>query len=610
MYEGYMPAGGTDTDYWFNFINPVASLQEAKISYDLGNYGNAALAGLGALPLIGAVGKGTAKGIGILDDAYRAAMSKSDEFARSFNLADEAPESSYTFTQSTDDLANLADEATTSVGARNNPTNFYDEYLFNENVNLERIPEEDLMTAFSENPNATIVEAISPTLPGNYTNLNELLIAQDKAFSEGVDISNRWALADSEKYFSTIDEASKMMEEIPKIQDQKAAIINQRELVVQKSIEDFMQSKGLLEKYKENPFRTDIPHSFFIEFHDDLMKNPDYVKLTDEINSYDEAIKQIEVSANQKIVDAEQYVDPIFKEKVQNLYNLAGQNAPELANIQKDIPIFLQLNESDPLFSTLSKEAQDYIRKNRGEIYGTSGLPKGETVTLGSIAGDELTYLSTPKDSSINTEIVRSVEQKFLLPEDVRATAVHEGGHAISQKAYNNWVKLVAEYDPMYLYYVNHSRNDIAKEFKRWMVDPTLPVDGKYTTQTWKSGIGELHSELMAARAEVVSNYVKKNGMSIDEAVELVKKQEAEGDPFLFEYYLNESPSELRKHFKPDTPDQIKKQLIQILPAGIVIAGTASGISMSGSGDGSTTNTQGYKLGGSHKNKYIGLFRQ
>jgi hypothetical protein len=114
----------------------------------------------------------------------------------------------------------------------------------------------------------------------------------------------------------------------------------------------------------------------------------------------------------------------------------------------------------------------------------------------------------------------------------------------------------------------------------------------------------------MAARAEVVSNYVKKNGMSIDEAVELVKKQEAEGDPFLFEYYLNESPSELRKHFKPDTPDQIKKQLIQILPAGIVIAGTASGISMSGSGDGSTTNTQGYKLGGSHKNKYIGLFRQ
>jgi len=610
MYEGYMPAGGTDTDYWFNFINPVASLQEAKISYDLGNYGNAALAGLGALPLIGAVGKGTAKGIGILDDAYRAAMSKSDEFARSFNLADEAPESSYTFTQSTDDLANLADEATTSVGARNNPTNFYDEYLFNENVNLERIPEEDLMTAFSENPNATIVEAISPTLPGNYTNLNELLIAQDKAFSEGVDISNRWALADSEKYFSTIDEASKMMEEIPKIQDQKAAIINQRELVVQKSIEDFMQSKGLLEKYKENPFRTDIPHSFFIEFHDDLMKNPDYVKLTDEINSYDEAIKQIEVSANQKIVDAEQYVDPIFKEKVQNLYNLAGQNAPELANIQKDIPIFLQLNESDPLFSTLSKEAQDYIRKNRGEIYGTSGLPKGETVTLGSIAGDELTYLSTPKDSSINTEIVRSVEQKFLLPEDVRATAVHEGGHAISQKAYNNWVKLVAEYDPMYLYYVNHSRNDIAKEFKRWMVDPTLPVDGKYTTQTWKSGIGELHSELMAARAEVVSNYVKKNGMSIDEAVELVKKQEAEGDPFLFEYYLNESPAELRKHFKPDTPDQIKKQLIQILPAGIVIAGTASGISMAGSGDGSTTNTQGYKLGGSHKNKYIGLFRQ
>jgi hypothetical protein len=619
MYEGYMPAGGTDTDYWFNFINPVASLQDAKISYDLGNYGDAALAGLGALPLIGAVGKGTAKGVGILDDAYRAAMSKSDEFARSFNLVDEAPVTSSTFTQSTDDLANLTDEATTSIGARNNPTNFYDEYLYNENVNLERIPEEDLMTAFSENPNAIMVEAISPILPGGYTNLDEFLLAQNKAFNEGVDISKKWVLSDSEKYYSTIDEASKIREEIPKIRDQKSAIIDQRDLVVQKAIEDFMQSKGLLEKYKENPFRTDIPQSFFIEFNDDLMKNPDYIKLTDEINSYDEAIKKIEVNANQKILDAEQYVDPIFKEKVQNLYNLAGQNIPEVANIRKDTPILLSLLESDPLLSTLSKKAQDYIRTNSDNIGGVA-LTTGETITVGSEAGNEYFFLSTPKNPMDKSEIIKTVEQRFYPIERVRGVAAHEGGHSIGQSAYD-WRYLIQKDDPMYGYYTNHSDNDIAKEFKTWMAEPTLPNEGtpatynddgtvKYTTETWRSGVGELHSELMLARSEVVSDYVNRYGMPIDEAIELVKKKEAEGDPFLFEYYLKDSPADLSKHFKKDTPDQIKKQLIQALPAVLIIAGAASGISMAGSGDGSTTNTQGYKLGGSHKNKYIGLFRQ
>jgi hypothetical protein len=94
LYERYTPSDNNflkALNETTAIFNPATNLQDAQLSYDLGNYSDAALYGLGSLPLLGALGKGVARGVGAIDDAYRLAMAKSDEFARSLNLADEAP---------------------------------------------------------------------------------------------------------------------------------------------------------------------------------------------------------------------------------------------------------------------------------------------------------------------------------------------------------------------------------------------------------------------------------------------------------------------------------------------------------------------------------------
>jgi hypothetical protein len=72
FYQQYMPAGLEDVNSMVNLLNPVAALQDAQINYDRGNYGSAALYGLGALPLVGALGKGVVKGLRMVDDVARA----------------------------------------------------------------------------------------------------------------------------------------------------------------------------------------------------------------------------------------------------------------------------------------------------------------------------------------------------------------------------------------------------------------------------------------------------------------------------------------------------------------------------------------------------------
>lgn len=69
-YQQYMPSGLSEVDNIINFANPISSAVDAKLAYDQGNYGSAILSGLGALPLIGGLGKGLRglKGISKLDD--------------------------------------------------------------------------------------------------------------------------------------------------------------------------------------------------------------------------------------------------------------------------------------------------------------------------------------------------------------------------------------------------------------------------------------------------------------------------------------------------------------------------------------------------------------
>ena len=127
------------------------------------------------------------------------------------------------------------------------------------------------------------------------------------------------------------------------------------------------------------------------------------------------------------------------------------------------------------------------------------------------------------------------------------------------------------------------------------MVNPTAPVPNpmkpgstKQSTETWKSSVGELHSELMLARYKAAKHLMSRNyaegTLTMDEAIAAVKQLEKNGDDALLNFYLEDAGGNLTKHFKGETSDDMKKALIQILPAVVPAAVIGAGMSSGESG--------------------------
>jgi hypothetical protein len=111
------------------------------------------------------------------------------------------------------------------------------------------------------------------------------------------------------------------------------------------------------------------------------------------------------------------------------------------------------------------------------------------------------------------------------------------------------------------------------------MVEPVLadPKSTRRAKGTWEAAQGELHSELMKARATLISKYMKEDGMSMTDAIEFLKEAEKKGDDTLFEWYMDNAGGNLNKHFKESIPYETKKKLTQLLPAvvGVSTVGAA-----------------------------------
>lgn len=475
---------------------------------------------------------------------------------------------------------------------------FTNDYLFNfNNQALTSVAPEELFTTIASNPGAEIVDVMDATLPEGYgLNTAGVIAAQEEAFNLGTNVADRWAFTDKEKYFGIRAEADDILKnEIPKLTTEKEALINKRELLNQTLVDEFMQSKGLLEKYKADPFTRDISQETFVEYLKYAESNPQMIKLNEELKMIDDAIANTNAKANAKMLEGEQYVDPIFKQKVQDMYTAAGKTMPENINMPKSDARLVQLNEADPSFKALSKEAQEFLKANPTKGVQIPGT--GETITLGSTAEkDARYYLSeTPQGEK---EILRVVNQNFKDPLGVQGTAAHEQRHVV-QKAYD-WLSLVNKYNPEYNYYTTNAENELAKEFNKWMVNPKLAGDPEaytysqgYTYDTWLSGVGELDAQLMKARTDVVKDWMQKYGFSMDEAVQMVKEQELAGDNNLYELYLNNPSAELNYHFKADTPFDIKKKLLQVLPAATVIVGSGAALGAAAGSSGQSQQKRG-----------------
>jgi hypothetical protein len=340
-----------------------------------------------------------------------------------------------------------------------------------------------------------------------------------------------------------------------------------------------------------------------------LKNNPEGIKTYEE---YQKAIKKLQDSEDVKLEYRQNIVDnldPDFKRKVEGLYELSEQPHPDLIQwtspIQPTSEHLVHMGVDEPSFKALTDESKQYLNKNSNNIGGVK-MGTGETITLGSRESDtknlfflepdvkpELVKtvrersnrfpvrLSNPSTwhNIFNPKITKNIyeipkvddSEKTLLevshknmkhPQSVAEVNAHEIGH--DQQKVANWVNLIQEDNQNFKYFTNHDKNELAKAFKESMVEPTAPVDGKYTYESWKSGVGELHSELNMSRLNAAQYYMQQ-GYTMDEAIQLLKQYEAEGNDELYDFYINSS-GDLNKHFKPDVDFKTKKTLLQVLP--------------------------------------------
>jgi len=283
-------------------------------------------------------------------------------------------------------------------------------------------------------------------------------------------------------------------------------------------------------------------------------------------NSRSKILKEL-LDTRQQIKEGK-FIDPTFKEKVTKLFeegNIANANSymlddPMYGPSLRDRSKLVYVNPNDPSINNLSVLDQDYVMNNFNNIGGVR--TNDATITLGSkpTSAHYRKDTLTP-NNQIKSEYILKQKTNYTPINDTGFISAHEGGHDLQNPF--NWVEFFQEHDPKYNYYVGHNRNPIASRFKNAMIEPTLPgPDGRHTNESWLSGIGELHSNLMGERFKEVKDLMDYEGMSMDDAIKLLKK---DPDPFLTR--LINSDNSVSRHFKPGISNEEKLDLLRMLPA-------------------------------------------
>jgi len=456
-----------------------------------------------------------------------------------------------------------------------------------------------------------------PDLPEHVTSKE----AQKDFFDQGVEFSNKWYKKNREAYDDAVQRLSN--ENKKGIKD----LLNQNEQDIFNEVasrktyihDNFLKNNNL---DADDYWKAKINGEDLANFVDDqvkgeyyeLLKNDsaalkqheEYQKIRIKLNEYERSKDTI----RQEIVDQ---LDPDFKRKIEGLHELAEKPHPSnkdwTVNITPTTEHLVYYGVDDPTVRNLTPKTQKYLEENVNNIGGVKMRHSGETITLASSPEYTTTFFIEPdrgRPVFIGNKKVRRnpvklsdpftwsnifekkvlkpqykyprienherilleiQNQRMIDPQHISEVAAHEEGH--TQQNVANWANLVQEYDPTFKYHTNHDKNELAKAFKDAMVEPKLPGTsahqvGDYDYETWKSGIGELHSELNKSRLNAAQNYIEL-GYTMDEAIQILKNLEAEGNDELYEYYMKANGN-LDKHFKPDVDFKTKKTLLQILP--------------------------------------------
>jgi hypothetical protein len=544
--------------------------------------------------------------------------------------------------------SNLASAGNTASDV--NATDFY-EALNAKQYKTTFLSEEDAAKLLKNQPGIKTVSYEGESWPTSLAPELRTTDAVKKEFDLANDFATQWAIQDPSKFNEIGKQWSVLASESANLK--KNPLIKVQTQLENMLFDDWLKSQGLSEQEISelaiNAFRSPEARAnwddLFAEalpiIQERIAASPDMYNqyaLSKRLNlksaKLDQQIKEIP-----KLI--EQTVDPVMKDKIRALYEGAGLKMPEeigtynfgTVGADRNKLLFLKPGfEKSPEFLSLSPSDQAYIIENWEGIGGVR--TSDATITLGSTPSTTR-FLREPRETILGYDeiITPAPEFKFYdprswknyglkpttqyepkwgyaegtvieptilenkiahykLPENVGGTQAHEVGHDI-QRMYDDWSKIIGEYDATYGYYTGSDKNAIAAEFKNAMVEPTLPeasntIGGKnadFTLETWKSSTKELHSELMKKRFEATKYYMNAYpDMTMKDAINHIKELEAAGDTWLIDnFYLSDADGwhTLNKHFKPTTSLETKRRLIQMLPGFAMPLGIGIGIGMS-----------------------------
>ena len=506
-----------------------------------------------------------------------------------------------------------------------------------------------------------------PTQEGSI--YNEGIAGQAQAFEDSSEFAINWGLKNPEKYQQMIantDEIDKINLEISKLnqaketKDAAEAIRPINDAIVQEYLD--LKNITIDEFYMGSKVDTSDYGAFYNKRLSEFSKKDpkiaeNFKRHQDIINKRESLISKKDKLVQDKATLAEEAVDPVFREKVQELYRQAGYPEDQIPknafgskslikDFSKERAKLVEMDYRDPLsepsFDALPPGDQMELANNWKDMLGVN--TPTSTITLGSRVNEPIwmqvrkkmqpiTYeepvpehLQWPsqdfnyfkpstwfkKTKTIQREKLDYPDEPVLVgvhnkwrysPEEIGGVNTHEWGHNY-QKFYDNWGALLTEYDPVLQYRTAHSRNPIAKRFKDAMVEGKLVDssskglrvgDKRYTNETWLSSPNELHSELMKARYKLYTQIkAQRPEKNQQEIINYIKNAEANDNASVYEYYFKT----LDKHFKESTTPREKKELLKLLP--VLIPAVGYGV-MEGMNQDVETGTPQNRYGGNIK---------
>lgn len=366
------------------------------------------------------------------------------------------------------------------------------------------------------------------TITGDLSDMNKIKSNHLKALEDSDKFNRNW-ISNEPKYREAVEGRKNTLNKYFEGKGEEYA-----DNLRKKSYEEW---EKYADKHNKNPF---YPSDEFKESNKYFKKRTAYDKKRRGLLNYNDNL-------------AESSVEPIFKQKVNNILN--GGKAGNNYNISKDSNFEEILNKkskiieavNNPFWSTkVNPYDKDYLLDNITRIDGVNMGSTGNRYTVGS-------YYDRNNWPVINNS------------KDVAGVNAHEGAHTIQK--IKNWRNVLSKYDPNYKYSVNRKDNPIAKRFADAMVDPIEAEGNHYHQTTHNAAATELHSELQRARYLYYKDLLK-TGKTHNQAMSILKNPDAETIDKLF-YHGN-----LNKHFKSTTSGKEKADLLKLLPASAGAAGT------------------------------------